>query len=187
MSHPEMLPPQVVPLQPPGARPPTNPQRFRSSSLQPSVSPREEEGPHLHAAHPPQGSPLTPLPCSPTPAAAVGRGHSWPSWEHQNDPEQGLRWGHWPLSARKRAPHHSPPPDTPCIWEATLTGPGNAQEDIPTETSGAMAGFGELGEEGQAGQIGAQRKQRQEGALGRDWLEVGTVQGPGSRSDSGRP
>lgn len=50
-----------------------------------------------------------------------------------------------------------------------------------------MAGFGELGEEGQAGQTGAQHRHRQEGALGRDWWEMGTVQGPEGRSDSGRP
>lgn len=38
-----------------------------------------------------------------------------------------------------------------------------------------MAGFGELARRrgGQAGQIGAQHKQRQEGALDRDWWRKG--------------
>lgn len=58
----------------------------------------------------------------------------------------------------------------PCSpeWEATLTGPGNTQEDILTEAPGAMAGFGELGEEGQTGQIEAQT------STGRKGLWAGT-------------
>ena len=88
------------------------------------------------------------VPCSPSPACSVDRGHGGPSWEHQAAPGKGMQWGHEPQGTRTAVPPAlnswaalSTPSDTLHVsrsadLEAALTGPGSTRGDIRTEAGG---------------------------------------------------
>lgn len=118
MSRPEMLPPQVVALRAPGAKPPTSPQRFWSSSLQPSVR-------RVHSSTeltPPGAHPSLLCLVLPRQLQQWAGDTAGPHGSIKMTQSRGCDGGIGPEVLEKGRPHHSPPPDTPCTCPAPQTG-----------------------------------------------------------------